>query len=44
MGYSRYDYRNKHTDNSYNGHSIKTLRTSFADVEVSVLRDRKGEF
>ena len=44
LGYSRYDYRNKDTDNSRNGHSSKTLRTSFGDVEVSVPRDRKGEF
>ena len=28
LGYSRYDYRNKATDNSRNGHSSKTLRTS----------------
>ena len=44
LGYSRYDYRNKSTDNSRNGHSSKTLRTSFGDVEVLVPRDRKGEF
>ena len=44
LGYSKYDYRNKETDNSRNGHSRKTLRTSFGDVEVSVPRDRKGEF
>ena len=44
LAYSRYDYRNKSTDNSRNGHSGKTLRTSFGDVEVSVPRDRKGEF
>ena len=42
--YSRYDYRNKNTENSRNGHSSKTLRTSFGDVEVAVPRDRKGEF
>ena len=41
---ARYDYKNKDTDNSRNGHSSKTLRTSFGDVEVSVPRDRKGEF
>ena len=40
----RYDYRNKNTENSRNGHSSKTLRTSFGDVEVAVPRDRKGEF
>ncbi len=44
LGYSRYDYRHKATDNSRNGHSSKTLRTSFGDVGVSVPRDRKGEF
>ena len=44
LGYSRYDYRNKNTENSRHGHSSKTLRTSFGDVEVAVPRDRKGEF
>lgn len=44
LGYSKYDYKNKDTDNSRNGHSSKTLRTSFGDVEVSVPRDRKGKF
>lgn len=44
LGYSRYDYKNKGTDNSRNGHSSKTLRTSFGDVDISVPRDRKGEF
>ena len=44
LGYSRYGYKNKDTDNSRNGHSSKTLRTSFGDVEISVPRDRKGEF
>ena len=44
LGYSKYDYKHKDTDNSCNGHSSKTLRTSFGDVEVSVPRDRKGEF
>lgn len=44
LGYSKYDYKNKDTDNSRNGHSSKTLRTSFGDVDVAVPRDRKGEF
>ena len=43
LGYSRYDYKSKNIDNSRNGHSSKTLRTSFGNVEVSVPRDRKGE-
>ena len=44
LGYSKYDYKNKETDNSRNGHSGKNLRTSFGDIGVSVPRDRKGEF
>ena len=44
LGYSKYDYKNKNTDNSRNGHSEKTLRTSFGNVELSVPRDRKSEF
>ena len=44
LGYSKYDYRNKQTDNSRNGYSNKTLRTSFGEVDVSIPRDRKGEF
>ena len=34
LGYTKYDYKNKNTDNSRNGHSSKTLRTSFGDVLV----------
>ena len=44
LGYGKYDYKNKDTDNSHNGHSKKNLRTSFGEVKVSVTRDRKGEF
>ena len=36
LDYSKYDYKNKDTDNSRNGHSSKTLRARFGDVEVSV--------
>ena len=44
LGYSKYDYRNKGTDNSRNGYSQKHLKTSFGDVDINVPRDRKGEF
>lgn len=44
LGYSKYDYRNKETGNSRNGHSSKTLRTSFGNVDVAVPRDRDGQF
>jgi transposase-like protein len=44
LGYTKYDYRNKATDNSRNGHSGKTLKTSFGEIDIEVPRDRKGEF
>ena len=44
LGYSKYDYRNKETDNSRNGHSKKTMRTSYGDMDISIPRDRKGEY
>lgn len=44
LGYSKYDYRNKDTDNSRNGHSRKTMRTSYGDMDVSIPRDRNGEY
>ena len=28
LGYTKYDYRNKETENSRNGHSTKTVKTS----------------
>jgi len=44
LGYSKYDYRNKETDNSRNGHTSKRLKSSMGEVEISVPRDRKGDF
>lgn len=44
LGYSKYDYRNKESDNSRNGYSKKTLKTSFGETEIKVPRDRNGEF
>lgn len=44
LGYSKYDYKNKKTDNCRNGHSAKRVRTKLGDVELEVPRDRNGEF
>ncbi len=44
LGYSKYDYRNKETNNSRNGHSQKTMHTSYGDMEIDIPRDRNGEF
>ncbi len=44
LGYEPYDVKNKETDNSRNGHSKKTLRTSMGKVNIDVSRDRNGDF
>ena len=44
LDYSKYDYKNKDTDNSRNGYSKKTMHTSYGDMDIEVPRDRKGEF
>ena len=44
LGYTKYDYRNKETENSRNGYSSKSLKTSYGDVDIKVPRDRNGEF
>ena len=42
LGYDRYDVKEKETDDSRNGHSKKTLRTSFGDAIIQIPRDRKN--
>ena len=44
LGYSKYDTRNKKTDNSRNGYSAKTVQGSMGEVTIDVPRDRKGEY
>jgi transposase-like protein len=44
LGYTKYDYRNKQIDNSRNGYSEKTLKTSYGDMEIAIPRDRKSDF
>jgi len=44
LGYTKYDYRNKETENSRNGHSKKSVKSSFGEIELNVPRDRNGDF
>ena len=44
LGYSKYDYRNKETDDSRNGYSPKTVTSSMGTLDLDIPRDRKGEF
>ena len=44
LGYSKYDYQNKDTDDSRNGYSKKTVTSSLGDIDLDIPRDRKGEF
>lgn len=44
LGYSKYDYKNKKTDNSRNGYSRKTVQGATGEIEIAIPRDRNGEF
>lgn len=44
LGYSKYDYRNKDTDNSRNDHLQKNHAYHYGDRKLSIPRDRSGEY
>ncbi len=44
LGYTKYDYKNKETDDSRNGYSKKTVTSSMGTIKLDIPRDRKGEF
>ena len=44
LGYSRYDWKNKNTDNSRNGHSKKTVKSQLGEIDLKIPRDTDGEF
>lgn len=45
LGYSKYDYKNKETENSRNGYSKKRLKSDIAgEFEVNIPRDRNGVY
>ncbi len=44
LGYSKYDYENKDTDNSRNGYSSKEVRGKSGSFRIDVPRYRKSEF
>jgi putative transposase len=44
LGYSKYDYANKETDNRRNGYSRKTVTSSMGNINLDIPRDRDGEF
>lgn len=44
LGYSRYDWANKQTDNCRNGHHKKTVRSEFGHIDLEIPHDKNGEF
>ena len=44
LGYTKYDYKSKTTDNSRNGKSKKTVMSKYGETEIEVPRDRSAEF
>ncbi len=43
LGYSKYE-RSHVAENSRNGYNDKKVKTSLGEVELDILRDRKGTF
>lgn len=44
LGYDKYELSAKETSNTRNGYSKKTVKTELGPIELSIPRDRNGEF
>lgn len=44
LGYEKNETQNKQTSNRRNGHSTKTVRSEYGEVDLAVPRDREGDF
>ena len=44
LGYSRYNYKEKNTENSRNGYSKKKVRSDYGNIDLQIPRDRNSEF
>ena len=44
LGYSKYDWKNKEVSNSRNGHTKKTVRSNYGNIELKIPRDTNREF
>jgi transposase-like protein len=44
LGYQKHEDEKKCTTNRRNGHSSKTVRSDYGEVDLEIPRDREGEF
>ena len=44
LGYPKYDYQNKETDDSRNGYSPKTVTSTMETIDSDIPRDRQVHF
>lgn len=44
LGYSKYDWKNKEVSNSRNGHTKKTVRSNYGNIELKIPRDTNRGF
>lgn len=44
LGYNKYERTETVKPNSRNGHSLKTVATSYGDIEIAIPRNRNGEY
>ena len=43
LGYDKNDVKNKQTDNYRNGHTEKTVKSQYGEIDLKISRDKNGE-
>ena len=44
LGYTKYDYRNKDSNNSRNGYSSKKTKSNVGEIEVNIPRNINNKY
>lgn len=44
LGYDKNDVKNKQTDNYRNGHTEKTVKSQYGEIDLKIPRDKNGEY
>ena len=44
LGYAKHSMKDKTTSNARNGHSKKTVRSEYGNIDLDIPRDRNAEF
>ena len=44
LGYTKYNYEDKNTQNARNGYTPKKVRSEYGEIELNIPRDRNNEY